>query len=246
MTGIFLRFRTGLRRIRWVAQFRRGPDVALAAGGCVRRLKVKPMVKSRRLRRALCNGGAGPGGVVGRRCCLWSPSSRIPRRCRRPKGIIAAWRCPAGSHAAVVPKRPAGHRQAAMIVQAPPTATRDPGHPTCGKRSRASCLQTHRRVCVAKWTPSTPQGCGPGSLVAVGGLCQPARPGGVRPDGAGPQQRVIRLDTARTGWFPPGDDSDEGSGTTATTSSDRQQTTRPSPAPRCRAPAGGAGSSPCS
>ena len=61
--------------------------------------------------------------------CLWSPSSRVPRRCRRPEGTIPAWRCPAGSHAAVVGFRPAGHRPAGLVVQAPPTATRDPGPP---------------------------------------------------------------------------------------------------------------------
>ena len=71
--------------------------VALAAGGCVGGLKVKPMVKGRRLRRALCNGGWGWVALSAGGCCLWSPSSRIPRRCRRPEGIIAAWRCPAGS-----------------------------------------------------------------------------------------------------------------------------------------------------
>ena len=67
--------------------------------------------------------------MFGGGCCLWSPSSRIPRRCRRPEGIIAAWRCPAGSHAAVVGSRPAGHRPAGLVVQAPPTATGDPGQP---------------------------------------------------------------------------------------------------------------------
>jgi len=40
-----------------VAQFGEVPAVALAAGGCVGRLRVKTMVKGRRLRRALCNGG---------------------------------------------------------------------------------------------------------------------------------------------------------------------------------------------
>jgi len=109
-------------------------------------------------------------------------------------------------------------------------------HPTCGKRSRASCLRTHRRVCVAKWTPSTPQGWCPGSLVAVGGLCQPARPGGVRPHETGGQQRVIRLDTARTGWFPPGDDSDEGSGTKATTTQTATQPPDPAPPPVAERP----------
>ena len=43
--GVFLRLRTGLRRIRWVAPFGEVPAVALAAGGCVGRLKVKTMVK---------------------------------------------------------------------------------------------------------------------------------------------------------------------------------------------------------
>ncbi|MEZ0112800.1 hypothetical protein ABH920_006824 [Catenulispora sp. EB89] len=42
----------------------------------------------------------------------------------------------------------------------------------------------------------------PSSLSAV--LAQPARTGGVRPNAARPQQRAIRLDTARPGWFPLG------------------------------------------
>ena len=33
LTGVFLRLRTGLRRIRWVAQFDGARRVALAAGG---------------------------------------------------------------------------------------------------------------------------------------------------------------------------------------------------------------------
>ena len=55
----FLRLRTGLRRIRWGRSSVVRGWGALAAGGRVGRLKVKvkPMVKSRRLRRALCNGG---------------------------------------------------------------------------------------------------------------------------------------------------------------------------------------------
>ena len=48
-----------------------------------------------------------------------------------------------------------------------------------------------------------------------------------RPTTAG----VMRLDTARTVCFPPGDDSDEGSTTKATTSSDRHRTARPRPPP---------------
>src|SRR6185312_1837766 len=40
----------------------------------------------------------------------------------------------------------------------------------------------------------------------------------------------------RTGLLPLGDDSDEGSGTKATTSNDRQQTTRPAPTPVAERP----------
>ena len=127
----FLRLRTGLRRIRWVAQFRRGPDVALAAGGCVRRLKVKPMVKSRRLRRALCNGGrggvrrSGGGSSVGRLC----PGSLVAvvarREPARPGGVQPDHTCwPAETLGLTPPARPAWLR--------PPTATRDPGHHPCG------------------------------------------------------------------------------------------------------------------
>ena len=46
--------------------------------------------------------------------------------------------------------------------------------------------------------PSHRRGC-PGSLVAVGGPCQSFRTGGVKSDETAPQQRVIRLDTARPG-----------------------------------------------
>ncbi|MEZ0114284.1 hypothetical protein ABH920_008318 [Catenulispora sp. EB89] len=42
----------------------------------------------------------------------------------------------------------------------------------------------------------------PSSLSAV--LAQPSRPGGVKPDETGPQQRVMRLYPARPGWFPLG------------------------------------------
>jgi len=66
----FLRLRTGLRRIRWVAQFGGVPQVALAADGCVGRLKVKIMVKSRRLRRASATGvGAGSGCLLAVAAC---------------------------------------------------------------------------------------------------------------------------------------------------------------------------------
>ena len=65
-----------------MAQFGGVPWAALAAGGCVGGLKVKVMVKGRRLRRALCNGGWGWAALSAGGRCLW-PSSRIPRRCRR-------------------------------------------------------------------------------------------------------------------------------------------------------------------
>jgi len=36
---------------------------------------------------------------------------RIPRRIDAPRGISPVWWCQAGSHAAVVRPRPAGHHQ---------------------------------------------------------------------------------------------------------------------------------------
>src|ERR1700749_4149764 len=87
------------------------------------------------------------------------------------------------------------------------------------------------------WHPEpafTQWGC-PGSLVAVGGACTTI------PDWRCPAERftstatVIRLDTARPGWFPPGDVSDEGPGTNATTL--RPPPRRPTdPTPRGSAP----------
>ena len=81
------------------------------------------------LRRASATGvGAGlrgPAAVAAcGRVCPGSPVAVVA-----VNGTIPSGRCPAGSHAAVVRSRPAGHRQAGLVVQAPPTATRDPGPP---------------------------------------------------------------------------------------------------------------------
>ena len=69
-------------------------------------------------------------------------------------------------------------------------------NPTCGKDRRTLNLPRHhlmcvpcRRVCVAKWTLFTPQGCCPGSLVAVGGRSQAGRAGGVKPGVSAVQQQ---------------------------------------------------------
>gem|GEM_PF-3516877 len=171
----FLRLRTGLRRIRWVAQFRRGPDVALAAGGCVRRLKVKPMVKSRRLRRALCNGGRG--GV------------------RRSGGGSSVGRLRPGSLVAVVarrePSRPGGVQPHHCCCGPAPSGRTPPGRAGCastadsdegsgttppvGRIPAPSGSHGHRRVRVPKWTPSTPQGSGTKATTSSGHQ-QTARP----------------------------------------------------------------------
>jgi len=80
------------------------------------------------LRRALCNGGWGRAALLGGGRCLWSPLSRIPRRCRRlteagrSGGVKPDHTCwPAETLGLTPPARPAWLR--------PPTATRDPGPP---------------------------------------------------------------------------------------------------------------------
>src|SRR6185437_13421241 len=60
--------------------------------------------------------------------------------------------------------------------------------PPVGRIPAPSGSHGHRRVCVAKWTPFTPQGWCPGSLVAVGGRSQAGRAGGVQPSVSAGQQ----------------------------------------------------------
>ncbi|MEZ0115111.1 hypothetical protein ABH920_009146 [Catenulispora sp. EB89] len=102
-----------------------------------------------------------------------------------------------------------------VSLATPADATGNPGQPRvwCG---HGPLGRVHLRVVTwrARDAGILPTGGvvpDPSSLSAV--LAQPARTGGVRPNATRPQQRAIRLDTARPGWFPPGDDSDEGSGT---------------------------------
>jgi len=191
----------------------------------------------------LCNGGWGWVALSAGGRCLWSPSSRIPRRCRRPEGTIPAWRYPAGSHAAVVGLRSAGHRQAGLVGRARRQRRGIRDHPTCGKDPRASCTTTHRRVCVAKWTLFTPQGWCPGSLVAVGGRSQAGRAGGVQPGVSGGQQRVIRLDTTGPACFPQATTATRDPGRRRPQAATAAQPPDPAPPPLQR-PAGGTGSSP--
>ena len=234
-----VRLRIGLRRIRWVAQFGGVPWAALAAGGCVGRLKVKSMVKSRRLRRALCNGGRGRFALTGGGRCLWSPSSRVPRRCRRPEGTIPSWRCPAASHAAVVRLRPAGHRQDGLVVQAPPTATRDPGPPHLWEGSPSlvhddSPPRVRREVDPVHTTgvvSRIPRRCRRAKPSWPGRWCQAGRfrtPAG-----------VIRLDTTGPACFRQATTAtrDPGQRRPQATTATRQRD--PALPPRCRAPAGG-------
>ena len=78
--------------------------------------------------------GVGPGWVARWQCCLWSPLSRIPHRCRRrrtessrPGGIKSdRYCCGRLSFDLTPPVR--------NDWQGPPTATRDPGQHLCGKR----------------------------------------------------------------------------------------------------------------
>ena len=104
--------------------------------------------------------------------------------------------------------------------------------------SRVSCTPTHRRL----RAPSGPRPHhrggvpDPSSLSAgVAKLAGPVVSSRTKPD----HSSCDAAGHHRTGLLPSGDDSDEGSGTKATTSSDRRQTARPGPTPRCRAPAGG-------
>ncbi|MEZ0111094.1 hypothetical protein ABH920_005109 [Catenulispora sp. EB89] len=233
----FLRLRRALRRIRWVAQFGGVPGDALAAGGCscarprtgpshcahVRwagggRVWWAPESQRQGLRRRL-RGERPRSGDGGPRC--WAPDVACGRLCpgfpvtsspgRKQTGPVVSSRitrcCGAASCDLTPPARSAWLR--------PPTrrGTRDNpglwegfprlGHatsPSAGVRTRVDPVHTTGGV-----VPD------PSSLSAV--LAQPARTGGVKPDAARPQQRAMRLDTARPGWFPPGDVSDEGSGT---------------------------------
>jgi len=74
----------------------------------------------------------------------------------------------------------------------------------------------------------------PPSLSAV--LAQPARLAGVQPDGTGPQQRVIRLDTGQTGWFRLRRRQRRGIRDRRDHNSDRRRTARPRPIPVAERP----------
>ena len=164
----FLRLRTGLRRIRWVAQFGGVPWVALAAGG--ERVHDRASVRvtahasggrlaaafeGRRRSRAgppagLCNGGRGGVGLSAGGRCLWSRLSRIPRRCRRLReagrsGGIKPHHCcwPAETPGLTPPARPAWLR--------PPTATRDPGQHPCGVNRVHFATHTWRQGTHTGW-----------------------------------------------------------------------------------------------
>jgi len=125
--------------------------------------------------------GMGRGLAVRRRSECWSPLSRIPRRCRRPEGTIPSGRYQAGSHAAVVAKRPAGHRPAGLVVQAPPTATGDPGQPHLWEVFPRLMPPSSPQRVLAKWTPFTPQVVLSRIPRRVGGRSQAGRAGGVTP-----------------------------------------------------------------
>ena len=146
--------------------------------------------------------GVGPGGVVGRRPLLVVAFVPDPSSLSSPggnhRGLAVSSRITCCCGAETPGRTPPVRNDCAS------TADSDEGSgttPPVGRGSRASCLRTHRRVCVAKWTPFTPQGWCPGSLVAVGGRSQAGRAGGVKPGVSAPQQRVIRLDTTGPACF---------------------------------------------
>ena len=169
------------------------------------------------LRRALCNGGWGRVALSGDGRCLWSPLSRIPRRCRRlteagrSGGVKPDHTCwPAETLGVTPPARPAWLR--------PPTATRDPGQHPCGVNGVHFVTHTRRR-------PWEPEGSGP---LPTGGVVPD--PSSLSAGSANPPGRDGSL-RSTTATRDPGQRRPQA--TTATRQRD------PAPPPRCRAPAGG-------
>jgi len=125
----FLRLRAGLRRIRWVAQFGgawlgRVGGRRLCGGSESQTHGEGPAPPAGALQR-----GAGRGRVVRRRPLLVVAFVPDPSSLSSPGGNQPVLAVSSRITAAVVRHRPAGHRQDGLVVQAPPTATRDPGPP---------------------------------------------------------------------------------------------------------------------
>jgi len=188
--------------------------------------------------------GDGPGRVVCRRLLLvvafvLDPSSLSSPGGNQPVLAVSSriTRCCGPAPSGLTPPGRAGW-------QSPPTATRDPGPHPCGVDGSTWCAQaavTWRAP--ERGNTSHRWGC-PGFLVAVGGACTiiadwrcPAGRFGTTAacDSAGHRQSAM---------IPSGRRQRRGTRDKGDHNTDRHQTARPRPTPRCRAPAGGAGLSP--
>ena len=201
------------------------------------------MVKSRCLRRASATG-AGRGPAVGRRLLLVVAFVPDPSSLSSPGGnqpVLAVssriTRCCGPAPSGLTPPGRAGW-------QSPPTATRDPGQP--------HLWEEVPRLMPANSPPPVRHEVDPvhttGVLSRIPRRCRRAKPSW--PGRWCPAERfrrpagVIRLDTTGPACFRQATTAtrDPGQRRPQATTATRQR--NPAPPPRCRAPAGGAGSSP--
>src|SRR6185312_8095144 len=184
------------------------------------------MVKGRRLRRALCNGGWGGvawsscGAACGRLCPGSLVAVVVRREPARPGGIKPDHTLLATGLVRPDTARPGWLAEPADSDEesgTTPPVGRIPEphahHLTAACTSRSGPLPHHRGV-----VPD-PSSLSAGEAKLAGpGVSSRAFPQASRCDPAGHH---------RTGLLPSGDDSDEGSGTKATTSNNRHQIARP-------------------
>ncbi len=144
--------------------------LSAACGGCLK-------VKDRASGGACAASGLAPGSGGPRSQAADAACGRVRPGfpiASSPYGTRPVWRCPAASQllwpASV---RLDTAKPARLAAPADATGTRD--NPACGMDPRTSRSMAHRRLCARVDLVHTTGGGCPGSLVAVGGLCQSGR-----------------------------------------------------------------------